>query len=104
MRGGKPGYFPTFKNNVHPMPLNLFDPFQLSKNASPEKKARGLVAETNNGRLAMLGLFGFLCESKIPGSVPGLSGIISAYSGDYMAPFDPAGPDSSLWSVGNIWS
>ena len=58
MRGGKPGYFPTFSANVHPMPLNLFDPFKWSKNASPEKKAKGLVTETNNGRLAMLGLFG----------------------------------------------
>merc|ERR1711924_129317 len=79
MRGGKPGYFPTFSANVHPMPLNLFDPFKFSKNASPEKKAKGLVTETNNGRLAMLGLFGFLSESKIPGSVPALSGIIPSY-------------------------
>merc|ERR1711935_789144 len=28
----------------HPVPLNLFDPFKLSKNASPEKKAKGLLA------------------------------------------------------------
>merc|ERR1711935_558506 len=27
MRGGKPGYFPTFKEIPHPVPLNLFDPF-----------------------------------------------------------------------------
>lgn len=67
-------------------------------------QARGLVAETNNGRLAMLGLFGFLSESKIPGSVPGLTGIIPSYSGDYMGPFSPTGPDVSLWSLGNIWS
>jgi len=104
MRGGKPGYFPTFKANVHPLPLNLFDPFGFSKSASAEKKARGLVAETNNGRLAMLGLFGFLSESKIPGSVPLLSGIVKPYDGDYMAPFLPAGPDVSFWTVGNIWS
>merc|ERR1712078_675451 len=90
MRGGKPGYFPTFSANVHPMPLNLFDPFKWSKNASPEKKAKGLVTETNNGRPAMLGLFGFLSESKIPGSVPALSGIIPSYDGDYMQPFSRA--------------
>merc|ERR1719478_1100761 len=89
MRGGKPGYMPTFSANVHPLPLNLFDPFRWSKNASPEKKAKGLVTETNNGRLAMLGLFGFLSESKIPGSVPALSGIIPSYDGDYMQPFLP---------------
>merc|ERR1719478_1584899 len=95
MRGGKPGYMPTFSANVHPLPLNLFDPFRWSKNASPEKKAKGLVTETNNGRLAMLGLFGFLSESKIPGSVPALSGIIPSYDGDYMQPFLPTGPDTS---------
>ena len=53
MRGGKPGYFPTFDNLPHPVPFNLFDPFKFSKNASPEKKAKGLLIEVNNGRLAM---------------------------------------------------
>ena len=52
MRGGKPGYFPTFDALPHPVPLNLFDPFGFSKNASPEKKAAGLIKEINNGRLA----------------------------------------------------
>jgi len=89
MRGGKPGYFPTFDNLPHPVPFNLFDPFKLSKNASPEKKAKGLITEVNNGRLAMIGLFGFLSESKVPGSVPGLAGIgIKPYAGEIMAPFD----------------
>ena len=86
MRGGKPGYFPTFDNLPHPAPFNLYDPFGFSKNASPEKKAKGLLVEINNGRLAMIGLFGFLAESKVPGSVPALS-FIPAYDGDYMAPF-----------------
>merc|ERR1711865_1143344 len=27
MRGGKPGYFPTFDNLPHTVPFNLFDPF-----------------------------------------------------------------------------
>merc|ERR1719267_9368 len=89
MRGGKPGYFPTFDNLPHPVPFNLFDPFKLSKNASPEKKAKGLLAEVNNGRLAMIGLMGFLAESKVPGSVPALTGIgLKPYSGEIMAPFD----------------
>ena len=34
MRGGKPGYFPTFDQLPHPFPFNLFDPFKLSKGAS----------------------------------------------------------------------
>jgi len=89
MRGGKPGYFPTFDQLPHPAPFNLFDPFGFSKNATPEKKAKGLLTEVNNGRLAMIGLMGFLSESKVPGSVPGLAGVeIRPYDGDIMAPFD----------------
>ena len=75
MRGGKPGYFPTFDEMVHPVPLNLWDPFGFTKKMSAEKKAKSLVAEINNGRLAMLGLMAFLSESKIPGSVPALTKI-----------------------------
>jgi len=88
MRGGKPGYFPTFNELPHPVPFNLFDPFKLSAKATPEQKASGLLKEINNGRLAMIGLMGFLAESKVPGSVPGLSGLVKAYDGEVMAPFD----------------
>mmetsp|Transcript_31245 Transcript_31245/g.75526 ORF Transcript_31245/g.75526 Transcript_31245/m.75526 type:complete len:259 (+) Transcript_31245:146-922(+) len=86
MRGGKPGAFPKFGTAIpHPVPLNLYDPFGLSKNKSEEAKARGLKAEINNGRLAMLGLFGFICEQTIPGSVPVLGGIVKPYAGDLIA-------------------
>jgi len=88
MRGGKPGYFPTFDALPHPVPFNLFDPFKFSKNASPEKKKAGLLKEINNGRLAQIGLFGFISEAKVPGSVPALTGIVKSYDGDVMAPFD----------------
>ena len=90
MKGGKAGFYPSFQGIFpHPVPFDLFDPFKLSKNASPEKKAKGLLAEINNGRLAQIGIFGFLSESQVPGSVPGLSALgIRPYSGNIMAPFD----------------
>ena len=78
---------PTPSQIPHPVPLNLFDPFQLSKNASPEKKAKGLIAEINNGRLAQLGIMGFLAEQKVPGSVPAITGFVKPYAGEVMAPF-----------------
>jgi len=92
MKGGKPGVYPPLVNNgnmqiPHPVPLNLFDPFNLSKNASPEKKAKGLIAEINNGRLAQIGIMAFLAEAKVPGSVPLLAGCVKPYDGDSMAPF-----------------
>jgi len=89
--GRKPGQFPSFKGTYIRQkglaPLDLFDPFGFSKNASPEKKARGLRVEINNGRLAMLAVFAFMSASKAPGSVPLLNGVIPPYSGDYMVPF-----------------
>merc|ERR1712183_220212 len=93
--GRKPGQFPSFsetykagKGIPHPVPFDLYDPFGFSKNASPEKKARGLRIEINNGRLAMLAVFGFMSASKVPGSVPALVDIIPPYNGDYMVPFE----------------
>ena len=72
---------------VPQMPLELFDPLGLSKNRSEEAKQKGLLAEINNGRLAQLGIMAFVAESKIPGSVPALSGLIKPYSGEPMAFF-----------------
>ena len=51
-------------------------------------KVRGRQVEINNGRLAMLGIFSFLAESKAPGAVPPLTGLIPEYSGNYMVPFE----------------
>merc|ERR1712025_1036325 len=87
MKGGKPGYFPTFKEIPHPVPLNLFDPFGLTKKLSEEAKARKLNIEVNNGRLAMLGLMSLVSEAKVPGAVPALAGLIKKYDGQVMGPF-----------------
>ena len=103
MRGGKPGYMPTFAANVHPSPLNLWDPFKLTSKLTEEQKAKKLNAEVNNGRLAMIGLMGFLAAAKTPGSVPALT-FIPPYDGALMEPFSPTGPVESLWTVGNLWS
>merc|ERR1712078_129820 len=88
------GYYPTLKDKFpHPIPFNLFDPFGLQSKMSPEKKEKALLAEINNGRLAQLGIMAFLAESKVPGSVPALSGIVKPYAGEVMAPFSANNAD-----------
>jgi len=90
MRGGKPGAYPSIKKNAapHPIPFDLYDPFGLAKRMSAEKKERRLIAEVNNGRLAMFGIMGFVAEAKIPGSVPALANLgIEPYYGEVMTPF-----------------
>jgi len=87
MRGGKPGAYPPFEGiPAHKLPP-LYDPFGIASKNSAEKKAKGLLAEINNGRLAQIGIIGFISESKVPGSVPFLTGLIKPFAGDTMAPF-----------------
>ena len=99
MVGGKPGVYPSLKNpndqmascGVYPwhgFPLDLFDPFGTVAAQSEEKKERGRRVEINNGRLAMLGIFGFLSEQKVPGSVPLLTGLVKPLPDlEIMGPF-----------------
>ena len=87
MSGGKIGYFPPFDAKYIPGgALNLYKPFG-SADMSAETKERRLTAEINNGRAAMLGIFGFISEGAVEGSVPALKGIIPHYDGNFMAPF-----------------
>jgi len=89
MRGRTPGKYPSFQNfrdNVH-FVFDLYDPFGFSKKMSDEKKQSRLVMEINNGRLAMIGIFGFMAADAVPGSVPLLKDIAIQYDGNCMAPF-----------------
>jgi len=99
MRGRQPGKYPSFqlfRDNVHWV-LDLYDPFGFSKKMSQEKKDTRLAMEINNGRLAMIGIFGFIAADKVEGSVPLLSswGIAQQYDGNSMAPF---GSDFSFFN------
>lgn len=89
MRGRQPGKYPSldyFRSEVHWVP-DLYDPLGFNKKMSDDTKKRRLAAEINNGRLAMLGIFGFLTADKIPGSVPLLGDIASPYDGEPMIPW-----------------
>jgi len=88
-KGGKPGYFPSLKeaeNIPHPVPFDLYDPFELFGKMDEATKARRLNMELHNGRLAMLGMFGGVSAAQGL-DVPLLNEIIPRYDGEVMAAF-----------------
>ena len=91
MKGGAPGVMPDFIGSeieqLHKLPLSLWDPAGFTKKMSAEKRATSLLAEVNNGRLAMIGIMSIMAAQKVEGSVPALAGLIKPYAGDVMAPF-----------------
>jgi len=109
MKGGQPGSYPSLKEASasglipHPVPYDLFNPLGLLPfdKMSEADKARGRNVEINNGRAAMLGIFGFISASKGL-IVPGLDGIegIGRYEGVYMGAFSDG--DSGLPFVSDM--
>jgi len=90
MSGRQAGKYPSmqlFRDNVHWV-MDLYDPLGLFKKQTQEQKDKRLVMEVNNGRLAMIGIFGFMAADHVEGSVPGLAGVAQPYDGDIMAPFE----------------
>jgi len=99
MRGGQPGRYPDFE--VFP---SLYDPFSLFKKMTPELKAKRLNIEVNNGRLAMIGIFGFMAADAVPKSVPFLNEYAQPYDGNIMAPFAADFSLSTIFGVAEVVS
>ena len=90
MKGRKPGQYPSFqlfRDNVN-FVLDLYDPFGLSNKKSEEQKERGRIVKLKNGRLAQIGIFGFLAADEVEGSVSLLNSIAIPYEGNPMIPLE----------------
>jgi hypothetical protein len=115
MKGGTPGYYPSFAASVVPL-RNLWDPIGFTKWMDAETRANKrnmevranttfaassmkrriplshalflfVCCQVNNGRWAMIGLMGVLSTSKGL-IVPGLDSLpIKEYAGEVMQPF-----------------
>ena len=70
-KGGQPGYYPPIKGKGGPFKqilLDLYDPLGFGfRDMSAADKKKGLFAEINNGRMAMIGLVP--CRHQISGAI-----------------------------------
>merc|ERR1712118_330984 len=78
-KGDKPGDFSPIKECIGgQISFIRWDPFEFPgslKNRSEEFKARRLKVELQKGRLAMIGIMGFLAVSSVTGSVSFLASL-----------------------------
>merc|ERR1712072_1372388 len=64
----KPHYMRGGKSGTHDLVWYFGSKYLSGK--TEEQKLRSRTAEINNGRLAMIGIMGFIAASTVPGSVP----------------------------------
>ena len=65
---------------LHPLRRSWRRSTTANPNPCPPAPHQALLAEVNNGRLAMIGIMAFMAEAKLPGAVPGLVGKVSRQS------------------------
>ena len=82
----KPHYMKGGKSGTHNLVWYFGSKYISGK--SEEGKLRSRTAEINNGRLAMIGIMGFVSASTTPGSVPFFdTHELTQYTGSIMSPF-----------------
>ena len=80
----KPHYTKGGKSGSNELVWYFGNRYLSGKSDAQKKSSR--TAEINNGRLAMVGIMGFISASTVPGAIPSLPDI-TAYTGDVFAPF-----------------
>lgn len=68
------------------LPTIVFPPINFAP-TDADKLKTAQNRELNNGRLAMIGIMGFISEANVPGSVPGLADLMAGNSASVSMPF-----------------
>ena len=92
----------TFDGLIHPVPLNLYDPFGFNDSKSREELGKSLLVAINKCGLAQIGIFGML--STVKGLIfPCFVSIegIKSYDGEMMMPVTDG--DTSLPCVDELF-